>query len=111
MLVRLLLLTALVAPAATARISALDVTFDQLTSHPQRYSGKQVAVVAYYDIDSAEHSSYLASKPNTEFSHFPHVFVDLPRRIGRAQARAAAKHRVKVVGIFEYRELKTRVID
>ena len=111
MLKRVVFIAALIAPAALARSAPVDVTFDALAAHPQRYTGKQVALVAYYDIDSAEHSSYLASRPNTEFSDFPHIFVDLPRRITHAQARAAAKHRVKIIGTFEYRELKTRLID
>jgi hypothetical protein len=110
MLSRFLLLAALVAPAATARLSPLDVTFDQLASHPQHYSGKRVAVIAYYDIDSAEHSSYLASRLNTEFSDLPHIFVDLPKWISNAQAHSAAKHRVRVVGTFEYRDSSKRKV-
>jgi hypothetical protein len=103
-------LAALIAPIASARNPPLDVTFDQLASHPQSYSGKRVAVVAYYDIDSAEHSSYLASRPNTEFSDSPHIFVDLPRWISNTQARLAAKHRVKIVGTFEYRDISKRKV-
>jgi hypothetical protein len=106
------MLLALIAPVASARNAPLDVTFDQLTSHPQRYSGKRIAVVAYYDIDSAEHSSYLANRPNTEFSALPHIFVDLPRWISDTQTRSAAKRRVKIIGTFEYRDIsKKKVIS
>ena len=111
MLKRLTTLAILIAPLASANSAPLNVTFTDLAAHPRRYSGKRVTVVAYYDIDSAGHSSYFATKPNTEFSDLPHIFVDLPRSISAAQARAAAKHRVKVVGIFQYRELKVRVVD
>src|ERR1043165_1064459 len=111
MLKRLTSLALLMAAVASANSAPLNVTFADLAAHPRRYSGKRVTVVAYYGIDSAGHSSYLASKPNTEFSDLPQIFVDLPPTITAAQAREAAKHRVKVVGIFQYRELKVRVID
>jgi hypothetical protein len=103
---------ALLAPFAMAEGTLLGVTFDELATHPQRYSEKRVVVVAYYDIDSAEHSSYLADRPNTGFSDLPHVFVDLPRWISDARAHAAAKHLVKIIGTFKYRDTsKKKVIS
>jgi hypothetical protein len=52
------------------------------------------------------------SPPDCDATHIsPHIFVDLPRWISNAQARLAAKQRVKIVGTFEYRDIKTKVIS
>jgi hypothetical protein len=103
MLSRIVLIAALIAPAALGSSAPLEVTFDQLASQPKRYSGKRVAVVAYYNIDSAEHSTYLARIPKAEFKGLPQIFVDLPKWVSDAQARATKNRRIKIVGRFEYR--------
>lgn len=81
----------------------LEVTFDQLVSQPKHYSGKRVAVIAYYNIDSAEHSTYLASLLKAEFKGLPQIFVDLPKWVSNARARATKNRRIRIVGRFEYR--------
>ena len=87
------------------------VSFDELAKHPQRYNNKLVSTVAFLQIDDEHKIASLRPRPHSDMSGLPDIFLDWPRSIPEKKAYAAAEHRVKITGTFQYRELKTRVID
>src|SRR6266436_8405375 len=87
------------------------VSLDQLAKHSQRYNGKFVSVAAWLQVDDTHKVASLAPRPHAEASGLPEIFVDWPRSIPEHRAYAAADHRVRITGIFQYRKFETRVID
>jgi hypothetical protein len=84
------------------------VSFSKLVAHPQRYNGFRVSVTTYFLVDSAHKIGYLAPRADAEGKDMPEVFVDCPRWLRESQIYAADKHRVRIVGRFDYHSFKRR---
>ena len=94
--------------SAAAATTPHAVSFGELVAHPQRYNGSRVSVTTYFLVDSAHKIGYLAPRADAEGKDLPEIFVDCPRWLREPQIYAADKHRVRIVGRFDYRSWKRR---
>ena len=112
-MLKLLLVPALVLVASSVLAAApVRATPSQLGATPKRFHGKRILVVGYYT--SGGHSTRISQDPRSEKRGEGRdlIFVNFERfSITDEQIKRALNHYVRIVGTFEYRELKTRVID
>jgi hypothetical protein len=94
--------------SAGAATTPHPVAFSRLVAHPQRYNGSRVSITTYFLVDSAHKIGYLAPRADAEGKNLPEIFVDCPRWLRESQIYAADKHRVRIIGRFDYRSFSRR---
>jgi hypothetical protein len=93
--------TALCVPViAVAAVRA--VSFDELAARPQRHHGDTVSVTAWLQVDTAHKIASLRPQPHADMSDLPEILLDCPRWLHESRIYAAADHRVRLVGRFEF---------
>ena len=101
--IRIVTFATLVACSATASATPIQVTVAQLVKTPERFHGKRVSVVGYYDAVSWLKFGDLRASAKNELHPGNTIYIDLDdQQVYAMRRRHFLVGWVRVVGRFEY---------